>query len=135
PLQIATNLQKEQIYFEFAAKVRETILQAHTAHHEVCPKSGKTVSFGLVRMANIEPLFEVAKELFRLGAPENYRIHLCVYHARFPLLLRSAIEHQLDTTLNRRNPSAVYERADIRHILDSSAEAHHLFVVLGSPVT
>jgi len=135
PLQIATNLQKEQIYFEFAAKVRETILQAHTAHHEVCPKSDKTVSFGLVRMANIEPLFEVAKELFRLGAPENYRIHLCVYHARFPLLLRSAIEHQLDTTLNRRNPVTIYERPDIRHILDSSSEDHHLFVVLGSPVT
>jgi CRISPR-associated endonuclease/helicase Cas3 len=135
PLQLAANLNKEQVCQEFAARVREAILQAHSAHHEICPKSGKAVSFGLVRMANIEPLFEVAKELFRLGAPENYRIHICVYHARFPLLIRSAIEHQLDTTLNRRQPSAVYEREDIRNILDKTSEQHHMFVVLGSPVT
>lgn len=137
PIQIENNQTKkrEQIYCEFAQTVRDTVLKAHTDHHESCPKSGKEISFGLVRMANIEPLFEVAQELFRLGAPENYRIHLCVYHSRFPLLLRSAIEHQLDTTLNRRNSQAVYEHKDVRTMIDAYPEQNHLFVVLGSPVT
>ncbi|WP_434155782.1 type I-F CRISPR-associated helicase Cas3f [Pseudomonas sp. JZ134] len=134
PLKI--EAQKEgPLRHEFALQLRDAMLKAHDRHAERCPHSGKRVSFGLVRMANIEPLFDVALELFQLGAPENYRIHLCVYHARFPLMLRSAIEHQLDSTLNRRMPQQVYEREDIRQAIDQSPEQNHLFVVLGSPVT
>lgn len=130
-----TTCKEDLIRREFALKVRDATLIAHGRHAETCPHSGKRVSFGLVRMANIEPLLEVALELFRLGAPGGYRIHLCVYHARYPLLLRSAIEQQLDATLNRRTAKAVYERADIRQAIDGSPEPNHLFVVLGSPVT
>lgn len=119
----------------FAEQVRATMLQAHARHAEVCPHSGKRVSFGLVRMANIEPLFDVALALFALGAPAGQRIHLCVYHSRFPLLLRSAIEAQLDTCLDRRQPGAVYDQPQIRQLLDQYPEEEHLFVVLGSPVT
>ncbi|MEH6500943.1 MAG: type I-F CRISPR-associated helicase Cas3f [Pseudoalteromonas distincta] len=119
----------------FAAEVRAAIVRAHARHAEPCPHSGKKVSFGLVRMANIEPLFDVAQALLKLGAPENYCIHLCVYHSRFPLLLRSAIEQRLDACLNRRNSSAVYELPEIRQAVDGSPEQNHVFVVLGSPVT
>ena len=115
----------------FAEQVRATMLQAHARHAEVCPHSGKRVSFGLVRMANIEPLFDVALALFALGAPAGQRIHLCVYHSRFPLLLRSAIEAQLDTCLDRRQPGAVYDQPQIRQLLDQYPEEEHLFVVLG----
>ncbi|MDR2031142.1 MAG: type I-F CRISPR-associated helicase Cas3f, partial [Azoarcus sp.] len=113
PLKIACQ-QIHEIRREFADKVLEAMLRAHASHHEICPQSGKQISFGLVRMANIEPLFDVALELFRLGAPEDYRIHLCVYHARFPLLLRSAIEARLDAALNRRKPETVYQLPEIR---------------------
>jgi len=134
PLRIQ-HTQEKAIREDFGMQVQQAILKAHAAHHEICPQSGKHVSFGLVRMANIEPLFDVAQVLFQLGAPENYRIHLCVYHARFPLLVRSAIENQLDTVLNRRVPGAVYEMPEIRQEIDGAAEENHLFVVLGSPVT
>lgn len=134
PLRIQSR-EASEVRCEFANAVRQAVLEAHNNHHEVCPHSGKRVSFGLVRMANIGPLFDVALALFKLGAPEDYRIHLCVYHSRFPLLLRSAIERQLDTTLNRRDPKAVYGRADIRQLLDSTDEPNQLFIVLGSPVT
>lgn len=134
PLKVQSS-KREDIYREFAVPVYEAILRAHSEHHEVCPMSGKRVSFGLVRMANIEPLISMAREFFGLGAPENFRFHLCVYHSRFPLVLRSAIEHQLDTTLNRRVPNAVYEKRDIRALIDSHPEQNHVFIVLGSPVT
>jgi CRISPR-associated endonuclease/helicase Cas3 len=49
--------------------------------------------------------------------------------------LRSAIEHRLDTALDRRKPMAVFELAEVRHQLDAFAEPDHLFIVLGSPVT
>lgn len=125
----------EDIRRQFAAQVRETMLQAHNAHARTCPVSGKQVSFGLVRMANIEPLFDVALELFRLGAPEDHHIHLCVYHARFPLLLRSAIEQRLDASLDRRQPEAIWRRPEIRAALDGNPQRQQLFVVLASPVS
>ena len=134
PLKIGAT-KDEAMRYEFAKRVVDTAIQAHEAHAEICPNSGKRVGFGLVRMANIEPLFDVAEALFQLGSPEQYRIHLCVYHARFPLLLRSAIEYRLDQALNRRNKDAVYALPEIRQAIDAHPEPNHLFIVLGSPVT
>lgn len=131
----ADNTDKVDIHKAFAEPLLNAIIKAHDNNHETCPNSGKKVSFGLVRMANIEPLFRVAQELYKNGAPEGYQIHLCVYHARFPLLLRSEIEHLLDSVLNRRNPNAVYERDDIRELIDANEQPNQLFLVLGSPVT
>ncbi len=134
-LEIAKNLQNKQVRAEFAVHVRDACLRLHADHAETDPLSGKRISFGLVRMANIDPLFDVARTLYALGAPEGRRIHLCVYHARFPLVQRSAIEHLLDTVLNRRGDAAgVYHLPAVRTAIDSHPEADQLFVVLASPV-
>jgi CRISPR-associated endonuclease/helicase Cas3 len=134
PLNLASR-KAEDIHAEFAQHLRDACLRLHGDHAETDPASGKRISFGLVRMANIDPLFDVARSLYALGAPEDTRIHLCVYHARFPLVQRSAIEHLLDTTFNRRGDSqAVYRRPDIRRAIDAHPERNQLFVVLASPV-
>lgn len=119
-------------------------LHQDAQNHSIDAATGKHVSFGLIRMANIDPLFDVALAMFRLGAPAaNARIHLCVYHSQFPLLTRSGIEHQLDTVLNRRArkdasddaADPALQRAAIRALLAQHPQQHHLFIVLGSPVT
>lgn len=135
PLHLRAH-QREQIHAEFAEHVRNACLGLHAAHAQADPVSGKRVSFGLVRMANIDPLFDVAQALFRLGAPEDTRIHLCVYHARFPLLQRSAIEQQLDAAFDRRRDGGqvVYRLPAIRAALDANSEQQQLFIVLASPV-
>jgi CRISPR-associated endonuclease/helicase Cas3 len=66
--------------------MREHLHALHRQHHSVDPQTSKRASFGLIRMANIDPLFDVARELFRLGAEAGCRVHLCVYHSRHPLL-------------------------------------------------
>jgi CRISPR-associated endonuclease/helicase Cas3 len=126
----------EQIYAELAQVMRAGCLRLHHAHAEADPISGKQVSFGVVRMANIEPLVEIAKVFYTMNAPENTQIHLCVYHSRFPLAQRSAIENLLDTTFNRRDESglAVYRLSAIRSLLDSTSAHHQVFIVLASPV-
>ena len=134
PLSLKPNQPEPARHAAFAADVRGACLQLHHDHAEVDPVTGKRVSFGLVRMANIGPLIAVAEALYRLGAPERVRLHLCVYHARFPLVQRSAIEHLLDSSFNRREPAAVYRRPEVRALLDGHAESEHLFVVLASPV-
>lgn len=136
PLDLAKNLPPEALHAAFAPLVRDACLRLHHDHAERDPVSGKRISFGLVRMANIEPLFDVALNLFQQGAPAGTHIHLCVYHARFPLLQRSAIEHQLDTALNRREDrgQAVYHLPEIRAQIDAHEAADQLFIVLASPV-
>jgi len=119
----------------YAVSLRDACLRLHAGHHSVDPNSGKRVSFGLIRMANIDPLIDVALSLFKLGVPEGVHVHLCVYHAQFPLFLRSAIEHRLDTTLDRRDDLAIFGLRNIRHLIDSQVAQDQLFVVLGSPVT
>ena len=118
----------------FANTILSSSLSLHQEHSSPDPVTQKLVSFGLVRMANIRPLYEVALELYRQEIPNDTRIHLCVYHSRFPLLLRSAIEYMLDTTLMRKEPDAVFALDEIRRQLDGSVEVNHLFVVLASPV-
>ena len=133
PLPIVAR-QRERIRAEFAGHLRAACLPLHEAHATADPVSGKRVSFGIVRMANIDPLFDVARALHQLGAPEGTQIHLCVYHARFPLVQRSAIEHLLDTVFNRRSEDAVWRQPSVRAALDAHQAQDQLFVVLASPV-
>lgn len=122
---------------ELAPQLLSAALGLHRHHHLVHnsdPVTGKRVSFGLIRMANIDPLFEVALALFRSGAPGGTRVHLCVYHARHPLLLRASLERTLDTVLKRHDPAAVFQHPDIRRALDGSPEPDHLFIVLATAV-
>ena len=134
-LDIAQGSVKEKLHADFARHIHSACLQLHRHHAEIDPVSGKRVSFGIVRMANIDPLFGVAQALFAIGAAAGTRIHLCVYHARFPLLQRSAIEQQLDAAFNRRGDGqGVYQLPGIRAALDAHPQSDHLFVVLASPV-
>lgn len=119
----------------FAVSALQSACELHTHNHSLDPHTGKRVSFGLVRMANVEPLIQVALAMFAGEAPKGVRVHLCVYHSRHPLLIRSSIERQLDTTLKRHSPEAVFDLPGIRARLERSVEDDHLFIVLGSPVT
>lgn len=130
-----SGVSRDRIPHDFAAAIREQALMLHKSHASLDPVSGQRVSFGLVRMANIDPLIDVAMALCRLGMPEGVHAHLCVYHARFPLLARSVIETRLDAALDRRQPDAVFQQSEVRACIDAHPEDEHLFIVLGSPVT
>lgn len=108
--------------------------ELHHQHHSVDAVTGKRVSFGLIRMANIGPLFDVTQALARLKTPPGHRLHLCCYHSQHPLLVRSSMEQRLDQWLNRQQPEAVFHYAAMRTTLNSYPEPDHLFVVLATPV-
>lgn len=129
------SVRRDEACAALATAILQSVVGLHTQHHSLDPQTGKRVSFGLVRMANVEPLIQVALALFAQGAPQGLRIHLCVYHSRHPLLIRSAIERQLDATLKRQQPEAVFSLPAVRARLDGNAEDDQLFIVLGSPVT
>lgn len=142
PLTIGLSSQKEgatpkeqaHIRNALAAAIHSELFALHQAHHTRHATSKQRVSFGLVRMANVDPLIDVAQALLRLPARPDHRVHLCVYHSRHPLLMRSAIEARLDRVLKRHQPEEVFKDDEIRQLLAAHPEQNHLFVVLASPV-
>ena len=135
PLHITNARDAEACHAGFAQSLLAAAMALHAHHQSIDPHSGKRISFGLVRMANIDPIVNVALALFRQGVALGWHVHLCVYHARFPLLLRSAIERRLDTVQNRRAPDAVFDIPDVRLCIDAHEATDQMFIVLGSPVT
>lgn len=126
---------ERDMYEPLAIHLRDAALNLHRDNAEIDPASGKRISFGLIRLANIGPLFQLAQALYRQSAPDGVRIHLCVYHSQYPLLLRSAIERRLDAALDRTTQEAVFRLPDIRQRLDAHPEPEQIFIVLGSPIT
>lgn len=129
----ASSRERSALCAELAAHLPSWMSELHQRHHSI-GADGQRVSFGLLRLANIDPLIELAQALHAQDASTGTRLHLCVYHSRFPLLLRSAIERQLDTLLRRHQPQAAFEHPVVREALARYPEADHLFVVLASPV-
>lgn len=115
-----------------ATVIRQSIEILHQQH--AVTVADKKVTIGLVRMANIDPLVQVAKCLLAQNAPENTLIHYCVYHSQFPLLHRSKIEKQLDGALSRHNEKEWLERSGIKNIVENHIEKNHIFVVLATAV-
>ncbi|MBU2551654.1 MAG: type I-F CRISPR-associated helicase Cas3f [Proteobacteria bacterium] len=134
PVPIARGNNREAICAQLAGLLREQAMILHDRYHVVDPATGKRVSIGLIRMANIDPLVETALALYNSGGPEDCFIHLCVYHSQHPLLVRSGLERVLDRLLNRKDPSDVFQHPVVRRRLDTTAERNHIFVVLATPV-
>lgn len=113
--------------------IRLSIVALHQDHHQQ-HASGKNISIGLVRIANINPLVAIAGLLYANPAPENFRIHYCVYHSQYPLAQRAFIESKLDQALNRKDQEAIWNCPEIQHALSNYPEQNHLFVVLATSV-
>ena len=129
----ASSKKPDLIISQLASLIQQSICQLHSQHHQVAP-TGQKVSIGLVRMANINPMVAVAKQLLQMAVPVDCHIHYCVYHSQYPLAVRSAIEQKLDAALTRYNTSALWQQAEISHALAQYPQGNHLFVVLATSV-
>ncbi len=124
----------EDRYQPVAAKLLELIQQHHDDSAQKDDKTRKRISTGLVRLANIDPITDIACCLMKTALPENYRIHLCVYHSQHTLIIRSAMERSLDAVLTRHKEKDWFASNHIRQLLDNHDEPNQILVVLSSPV-
>ncbi|PJE78303.1 CRISPR-associated nuclease/helicase Cas3 subtype I-F/YPEST [invertebrate metagenome] len=108
--------------------------ELHKKYHDTCSETGKTASVGLVRLANINSMFELAKALYETPVPKNVQVHLCCYHARQLLLLRNLLENRLDRILNRNDHNSLFDHQEIREAVSASKKQHHVFIVLATAV-
>lgn len=135
PVTRTVGTSDAEFYRTLAEQFQTLAHELHHKHHSVDPESGKRVSFGLIRMANIDPLIDVTRAMAALGAPMNHRLYLCCYHSHHPLLVRSNMEHRLDQWLNRQQTDEIFfQKPMLRVLLNSHPEPDQLFIVLASPV-
>ncbi len=125
--------EPESITCCMAKNIQKNIVNLHQDHHQ-CNNNNK-ISIGIVRMANIDPLVAVSRELLSLDVPEDdTAIHYCVYHSRYPLAIRSHLENILDKVLKRKDPEDIWQQPEIMEKIKNSSEKNHIFVVIASPV-
>ncbi len=131
PVEIADK--QTQLSHIYAQNILTAIGNLHQ-NNFVSNKSGKKVSIGLVRMANIDPLVAVARHLYAIQPPSDTRIYYCVYHSQYPLVLRSQIEQKLDNALTRHDEKKWWRESGIEELINKSDTPNHIFVVLATSV-
>ncbi|WBG90379.1 type I-F CRISPR-associated helicase Cas3f [Pantoea piersonii] len=131
---VPTSRRENAVLDALATTFYQSMQQLHAAHHQQQPATGKCVSLGVIRMANIDPLVGVARRLLVIPAPDNTQIHYCVYHSQHPLAMRSHIENRLEAALTRHDEQALWQIAEIKRAIDNSGAQNHIFVVLSTSV-
>ena len=129
----------QQQYFE---RIKIEAEKLHQAHHSIDAKTGKRVSFGVVRVANIPPCVALTRYLLNAEWSENIAPRVMAYHIRQVLLLRSKQEQHLDETLKRKEkqgeqPKAFLEVGNdrvIRQHLDTTDCGDVIFILVATPV-
>ncbi|EJJ1581945.1 type I-F CRISPR-associated helicase Cas3 [Salmonella enterica] len=129
----AESTQAVAVINAVARTLQREMLALHQHHHVQHP-SGKQVSLGLVRFANIDPLVAVARTLAALPSPQNVCIHYCVYHSQHPLAVRSYIENHLDRAFDRSGQKLLSRLPEIARAMQAHSAQQHLFVVLATSV-
>ena len=125
--------ESEPIISCMAQTIQKLLIALHHDHHQ--SHNGINISIGVVRMANIDPLVAVARELIAMDVPDSdTSIHYCVYHSRYPLSIRSHLENKLDRMLKRKEPEKIWHHPEIAGKLKISPSKNHIFVVVASPV-
>jgi CRISPR-associated endonuclease/helicase Cas3 len=125
----------EQRYF---AIIKEQAEQLHLTHSFVDRKTGRKISFGVVRVANISTCIELSQYLMEADWSEEFAPKVMAYHSRQVLLLRHEQERHLDAVLKRKEtrggePQALKDPLIRKHI-DTAQGEHVLFILVATPV-
>ncbi|NOZ11978.1 MAG: type I-F CRISPR-associated helicase Cas3 [Gammaproteobacteria bacterium] len=137
PCDIAENNseEKETIHAFFYSVIQLAILEKHQQNFVVDQESGKSVSFGVVRVANITPCVEFTRYLLNTQWPENVEIRTMAYHSQQVLIMRNEQEKHLDAVLKRgKGEQAAFSQSVIKAHLKNITAPHVIFILVATPV-
>ena len=128
-----TGLSKENEYFEI---IKNEAIALHNTHASPDPETGTSVSFGCVRIANIQPCIGLFEYLLSASYPDDIEVRVMPYHSRQVLLLRSEQEKHLDKVLKCKNQgrSDAFSNPIIRDHLHHSRTKNLIFILVCTPV-
>ncbi|MDI9817687.1 MULTISPECIES: type I-F CRISPR-associated helicase Cas3f [unclassified Legionella] len=131
---------KKEAWFH---RIIQTVLDMHKLNNTVDKKTGLKVSFGVVRIANIQPCVQLTRYLLNYEWPEHSEARIMAYHSRQVLLLRHEQEKHLDKVLKRKEkrgeqPQAFYDQTIRRHLdtiaVNQPQVMNLLFILVATPV-
>ncbi|WGL59724.1 type I-F CRISPR-associated helicase Cas3f [Pigmentibacter sp. JX0631] len=108
-------------------KLHEKFYISHTNYQ-------KKVSIGLIRMANINPLIAVAKNILAREHSNNYVFHFCIYHSQYPMIIRAKIEEELDQLLTRHNAENLWNTSYFKENVINCPEENHVIVIFATSI-
>lgn len=125
----------EQRYYEI---IREQAEKLHLAHSFVDRETGRSISFGVVRVANISTCIDLSRYLMGSDWSQGFAPKVMAYHSRQVLLLRHEQERHLDAVLKRKEmvgdePESLKDPVVRKHI-DTAKGDHVLFILVATPV-
>ena len=113
------------------AAIREAVSDLHTHHAWAYGNTGKRVSFGLVRVANIRTAMETARQL----AEAMPHARVACYHANEWLITRFYKEQRLDRLLSRHGGNGnILDDREIAGIVREAPSNDIPFIVVATPV-
>ena len=128
---------QQEAYFSI---IINSAIKLHHSNNTVDEQSQCHVSFGVCRVANIQPCVALAKYLLNVQLPEEVDIRVMAYHSQQVLLLRHNQEQHLDRILKRKEgfseqPQA-YSDPQIRRQLQviKPTAKHMIFILVATPV-
>ncbi|WP_374089300.1 type I-F CRISPR-associated helicase Cas3f [Methylomicrobium lacus] len=135
---LAEKTDQASLQLHYFEKIKQTAIELHQQHYTVDEKTGKQVSFGVIRIANIPPCIELSHFLLQADWGEAMAPKIMAYHSRQVLLLRHQQEQHLDAVLKRKEqPGAMpdaFNNPVIREHLATTAAQHVLFILVATPV-
>jgi CRISPR-associated endonuclease/helicase Cas3 len=129
-------LTHENIEDYFANVIQAAIIEKHQQNHLVDDITGKQVSFGVVRVANIKPCIALTKKLLNATWSEDIEIRAMAYHSQQVLIMRNEQEKHLDSVLKRTrsNPEHTLNNPQIRAHLNAISTKNVIFILVATPV-
>lgn len=123
----------------FFRTVQQGVLDKHQQHYSLDEKTGRQVSFGVVRLANIKPCIDLTKYLLATDWPQDVEVRVMAYHSQQVLLLRHVQEKHLDEVLKRKHPVndskyGAFYQPEIRRHLDTCGTLNLIFILVTTPV-
>lgn len=135
---LTSKHNQESLQQQYFAKIKQTAIDLHHQHHSIDAKTGKKVSFGVVRIANIPPCIALTQSLLLADWDSDIAPKVMAYHSRQVLLLRHEQEKHLDKVLKRKEKSGEQPQAFanplIRRHLDTTSAQHVIFILVATPV-
>ncbi|GAB4278243.1 MAG: type I-F CRISPR-associated helicase Cas3f [Candidatus Rifleibacteriota bacterium] len=121
----------EEQYFE---AVKNNVFRLHNANCEKDEKTGRKVSFGVIRMANIKPCVSLGRYLMSADWGEDTEVKIMVYHSQQLMIMRHIQEKLLDKLLQRKRPEEIFKDPLVRRHLNGGKKPNLVYILIATPV-
>jgi len=126
---------QENIHHRYYDAIQAEVLIKHRDHHCIDQVTGKMVSFGVIRVANIKPCIELTRYLLNRDWPDDVAVRIMAYHSQQILIMRNEQEKHLDAVLKRHgDEQAIFNVPEIREHLGAVEAEQVIFILVATPV-